>query len=134
MVHVPGRLHKTSDATSRAPVSDPEQEVLMLSTIYKMDVESNGEPTGNINSFDNKNTLDMSFKRSSQQCIGYEPTELESFIEGIGQASLSNVYSWMDPAVMNLQARAVTWETVKEESSRDKTLVDLAKLIEDGYS
>ena len=55
IVHVPGIMHKTSDATSRSPVSASEQEVLTLSTINRMMNDKSDKMQSDIESDNQRN-------------------------------------------------------------------------------
>ena len=84
VVHVPGSLHKTADATSRSPVSEPETETLQLSSIFKMnDDTANDDDT-------------------------------VRFVDGLLQCNLTNLFDGMESQVMALNASLLSWETLKE--------------------
>ena len=100
VVHVPGSLHKTADATSRSPVSEPETETLQLSSIFKMnDDTANDDDT-------------------------------VRFVDGLLQCNLTNLFDGMESQVMALNASLLSWETLKEVSSKDPKLIMLTKVIE----
>ena len=122
VVHVPGIMHKTSDATSRSPVSDSEQEILKLSTINRMlhDIKSD-KIQSDIQSDKSNNLREISYCQEEN-----EPVSEEQFLEGLARGNITNISS-MDPSILTLHANIVSWESVKTESAKDDKLVALAK-------
>ena len=110
MVHIPGRLHKTADATSRQPVSEPKDDdyddMLGLACIRSDPTEEDAE-----------NSI-----------------RIEQDVAGMAECKFNGLYDdELEPfGVMAASIRAVTWMRVKEESSKDNQIRSLVSLIESG--
>ena len=107
--HLPGKLNKVADATSRYPTSQPEE----------------GDTLGQ---------LDYLHSEPTKQEVE-ESLSIEQQILGRCEAAVYGLYMRDKPqpaSVLALTAQAVTWEQIQERSREDSQLQELLNLLQQG--
>lgn len=104
VIHVPGRRHKTADATSRQPVQKAETECLMID--------------GTMISIDE-------YMEGLGRCV------LSALCTNDGNNTDNTDAAPEAAETLTLEAAVVTWEKVQEASAKDNQIQDLLSIIKD---
>ena len=120
LVHVPGKLHSTPDATSRNPTGTSEH--MELSSMSSTPTEPN-----------RLSKVFLAGLRLNPSPQEYEDTlEVEQKVLGSSMAALASI-SWEGASLNSISDKEViTWPTLEESSSKDPTIAMVVKMVIEG--
>ena len=138
MVHIPGKLNKAADATSRSPTST-EDQLRLASLTCQEDWRMSKHILTNMrtqpSSEEVEESLDIELKvigESMGQLAELSHNTIPTYYRQTGTGMVMEAMAVPDMNILQATIQAVTWDRLQESSAKDTQLAQLVNLIQRG--